>query len=208
MWPAIARIGTTRKKGGESPPNATSSTGRPGGRWLQRWWSPRGSSSWTRVRKTHTSHWHRSRGTRPGASDCAFRCPSQERGKNTTVLSSMTLSGMGPSLAVEGPTTARVFETYVEEVLVPSLHTPQIVVMDNLGAHRPKRIGQLIERQGCELLYLPAYSPDYKWDEKAEIMLRREPTMVSLENRSRSQADPQEGGLRPCPSTTHPSTTH
>ena len=86
----------------------------------------------------------------------------RKRGKNTTVLSSMTLSGMGPSLAVEGPTTARVFETYVEEVLVPSLHTRQIVVMDNLGAHRPKRIGQLIERQGCELLYLPAYSPDYK----------------------------------------------
>jgi transposase len=60
---------------------------------------------------------------------------------------------------VEGPTTARVFETYVEEVLVPSLHTRQIVVMDNLGAHRPKRIGQLIERQGCELLYLCRPTP-------------------------------------------------
>ena len=83
----------------------------------------------------------------------------RKRGKNTTLLSSMTLSGMGPSLAVEGPTTARVFETYVEEVLMPSLHTRQIVVMDNLGAHRPKRIGQLIERQGCELLYLCRPTP-------------------------------------------------
>ena len=83
----------------------------------------------------------------------------RKRGKNTTVLSSMTLSGMGPSLAVEGPTKARVFETYVEEVLVPSLHTRQIVVMDNLGAHRQKRIGQLIERQGCELLYLCRPTP-------------------------------------------------
>jgi DDE superfamily endonuclease len=81
------------------------------------------------------------------------------RGKNTTVLSSMTLSGMGPSLAVEGATTARVFETYVEKMLVPSLRAGQIVVMDNLGAHRPKRIRELIEQQGCELLYLPAYSP-------------------------------------------------
>ena len=62
------------------------------------------------------------------------------RGKNTTVLSSMTLSGMGPSLVVEGATTARVFETYVEKVLVPSLRKGQIVVMDNLGAHRPQRI--------------------------------------------------------------------
>ena len=97
----------------------------------------------------------------------------RKRGKNTTVLSSMTLSGMGPSLAVEGATTARVFETYVEEVLVPSLHTGQIVVMDNLGAHRPKRIGQLIERQGCELLYLPAYSPDYNPIEEAFAKLKQ-----------------------------------
>src|SRR5215210_5626338 len=97
----------------------------------------------------------------------------------------MTLSGMGPSLAVEGPITARVFETYVEEVLVPSLHTRQIVVMDNLGAHRPKRIGQLIERQGCELLYLPAYSPDYNPIEEA---------FAKLKNCS---ARPQPGAKRP-----------
>ena len=89
------------------------------------------------------------------------------RGKNTTLLSSMTIEGMGPSLAVEGATTARVFETYVEKVLVPSLEPGQIVVMDNLGAHRPKRIRELIEQQGCELLYLPAYSPDYNPIEEA-----------------------------------------
>ena len=89
------------------------------------------------------------------------------RGKNTTVLSSMSVEGMGPSLAVEGATTARVFETYIEKVLVPSLEPGKIVVMDNLGAHRPKRIGELIEQQGCELLYLPAYSPDYNPIEEA-----------------------------------------
>ena len=89
------------------------------------------------------------------------------RGKNTTVLSSMTIEGMGPSLAVEGATTTRVFETYVEKVLVPSLEPGQIVVMDNLGAHRPKRIRELIEQQGCELLYVPAYSPDYNPIEEA-----------------------------------------
>ena len=66
----------------------------------------------------------------------------RKRGKNTTLLSSMSLEGMGPSLAVEGATTARVFETYVEKMLMPSLRTGQIVVMDNLGAHRPKRIGE------------------------------------------------------------------
>lgn len=91
----------------------------------------------------------------------------RNRGKNTTLLSSMTTDGMGPSLAVEGATTARVFETYVEKVLVPSLCTGQIIVMDNLGAHRPRRIRELIEQQDCELLYLPAYSPDYNPIEEA-----------------------------------------
>ncbi len=91
----------------------------------------------------------------------------RNRGKNTTLLSSMTTGGMGPSLAVEGATTARVFETYVEWVLAPSLQPGQIVVMDNLGAHKPKKIGELIEQQGCELLYLPAYSPDYNPIEEA-----------------------------------------
>ena len=60
----------------------------------------------------------------------------RNRGKNTTLLSSMTTGGMEPSLAVEGTTTARVFETYVEKVLVPSLRAGQIVVMDNLSAHK------------------------------------------------------------------------
>ena len=132
----------------------------------------------------------------------AYAQVPRNRGANTTLLASMSLEGMGPCLAVEGATTTRVFETYVERVLAPTLRCGQIVVLDNLSAHKGRRARELIEERGCELLYLPPYSPDFKWDEKAEIMLRREPTMVSLENRSRSQADPQEGGLRPCPSTT------
>ena len=91
----------------------------------------------------------------------------RRRGKNTTLLSSMSLEGMGASLAVEGATTAVVFEAYVERVLAPSLREGQIVVMDNLGAHRPKRVRELIEQRGCELLYLPSYSPDYNPIEEA-----------------------------------------
>ena len=55
-------------------------------------------------------------------------------GKNVTLLSSITLSGMGPSLAVEGATTRAVFEAYLEEALAPSLRSGQVVVMDNLSA--------------------------------------------------------------------------
>jgi hypothetical protein len=57
-------------------------------------------------------------------------------GKNVTLLSSITLSGMGPSLAVEGATTRAVFEAYLEEALAPSLPSGQVVVMDNLSAHK------------------------------------------------------------------------
>jgi transposase len=91
----------------------------------------------------------------------------RNRGKNTTLLSSMSLEEMGPSLSVEGATTSRIFETYVEKVLLASLEPGQIVVMDNLSAHKPKRIRELIEQKGCELVYLPSYSPEYNPIEEA-----------------------------------------
>jgi transposase len=52
-------------------------------------------------------------------------------------------------------------------VLSPVLQEGQIVVMDNLGAHRPKRVRELIEQQGCQLIYLPSYSADYNPIEEA-----------------------------------------
>ena|SRR3712207_1505272 len=69
----------------------------------------------------------------------------------------MTLEGMGTSLVVEGATTSAVFETYVERVLAPTLRPGQVVVMDNLNAHKGQRIKELIEDKGCELVYLPPY---------------------------------------------------
>ncbi len=91
----------------------------------------------------------------------------RNRGRNTTLLSSLHSEGMGPSMAVEGATTSGVFETYVERLLAPTLRPGQVVVMDNLGAHRPKRVRELIEARGCELVYLPAYSPDLNPIEEA-----------------------------------------
>jgi len=63
----------------------------------------------------------------------------RNRGKYTTVLASMSLEGMGSSLAVEGATTSAVFQTYVERVLAPTLRKGQVVVMDNLSAHKGER---------------------------------------------------------------------
>ena len=57
-------------------------------------------------------------------------------GKNVTLLWSMSICGMGPSLAVEGSTTREVFEAYLEEVLAPTLPPRGVLVMDNLSAHK------------------------------------------------------------------------
>jgi transposase len=91
----------------------------------------------------------------------------RNRGKNTTLLASMSVEGMGLSLAVEGATNSEVFETYVERVLAPALRRDQLVVMDNLSAHKGERVRELIEGRGCELLYLPPYSPDLNPIEEA-----------------------------------------
>jgi transposase len=93
-------------------------------------------------------------------------------GANVTLLASMSLSGIGPSLAVEGATTKAVFEAYVERVLAPELKPGQIVVMDNLSSHKGSRVRELIEERGCTLLYLPPYSPDLNPIEEAFAKLK------------------------------------
>ena len=84
----------------------------------------------------------------------------RNRGKNTTLIASMSLSGMGEAMCVEGATDALAFEVYVEHFLAPTLKEGQVVVLDNLGAHRPKRVRELIEERGADLVFLPSYSPD------------------------------------------------
>ena len=74
---------------------------------------------------------------------------------------------MGPALAVEGSTNKAVFEAYVERILAPSLRPGQVVVMDNLSAHKGEEVCEIIEGRGCEVLFLPAYSPDLNPIEEA-----------------------------------------
>jgi transposase len=79
----------------------------------------------------------------------------------------MGVEGIGPSLAITGAVDAQVFETYLEQVLLPELHPGRIVVMDNLSAHKTEKVRKLVEAAGCELLYLPPYSPDLNPIEEA-----------------------------------------
>jgi transposase len=91
----------------------------------------------------------------------------RNRGPNTTLLASINSEGVGPCLAVVGSINAAVFEAYVEQALAPTLRPGQVIVMDNLSAHKGDRVRELIEQHGCELLYLPPYSPDLNPIEEA-----------------------------------------
>jgi len=91
----------------------------------------------------------------------AYGSVPRNRGKNTTLIAALHFDGMGESMIIEGATNATAFEQYVEEILAPSLTPGQIVIMDNLSCHKGKKVEQLIQSKGCQLLFLPAYSPDF-----------------------------------------------
>nr|WP_236065205.1 transposase [Reticulibacter mediterranei] len=80
-------------------------------------------------------------------------------------------------MIIEGSANTVAFERYIEEILVPSLSVGQIVIMDNLAAHKGKKVEQLIQNKGCQLLFLPGYSPDFSPIEetfsKVKAFLRR-----------------------------------
>jgi transposase len=98
-------------------------------------------------------------------------------GKNVTLISSIGSEGMGPSMSIEGPSDTDSFGIYVREILAPNLKVGQIVLMDNLSVHKGKWVREIIERRGCQLWFLPPYSPDFNPIEEAfskvKALLRR-----------------------------------
>jgi transposase len=108
----------------------------------------------------------------------------RNRGKNTTLIAAITLEGaMGAPMTVEGGTDSAAFEAYVEHFLAPTLREGQVVVLDGLGAHRPKKIRELVEARGADLVFLPSYSPDLNPIEEAfskvKALVRKEGARLS-----------------------------
>jgi transposase len=93
-------------------------------------------------------------------------------GKNTTLLASLSLQGMGAVMILEGSIDTIAFELSIEQLLAPRLQPGQIVVMDNLSSHTSAKVRQTIEARGCQLLFLPAYSPDLSPIEEAFSKLK------------------------------------
>jgi len=93
--------------------------------------------------------------------------------KTTTLIAALGQGGMRCSTTVDGAVNREVFEAFVQQVLIGSLHAGDIVVMDNLSSHKGSRVRQLIESVGATVLYLPPYSPDLNPIELAFAKLKQ-----------------------------------
>jgi transposase len=92
--------------------------------------------------------------------------------KTTTFTGALRRSGMTAPMVLDGPMNAAAFRAYVEQVLAPTLERGDIVVMDNLPAHKNAAIRNAIEGKGATLCYLPPYSPDLNPIENAFAKLK------------------------------------
>jgi transposase len=98
----------------------------------------------------------RAYGTAPGS-----------RGKNRTLITALTLDGIGPGLLLDEAIDRVTFDGYIKHLLAPTLEPGQIVVVDNLKVHYSDRAREAIEARGAQLWYLPPYSPDLNPIEEA-----------------------------------------
>ena len=86
--------------------------------------------------------------------------------KVLTLTAAARLGGVGGCLVLDGATDAMVFETYAERLLAPGLRPGDVVIMDNLPAHKHAPAAAAIRAAGAEVRFLPAYSPDLNPIEK------------------------------------------
>jgi transposase len=99
------------------------------------------------------------RGWAPLGKRLAAKVP-QRRWTTMTFVAALRLDRIEAPWLLEGPIDGETFRTYVERVLVPTLHKGDIVIMDNLGSHKGKAVRELIRSAGAKLFFLPKYSPD------------------------------------------------
>lgn len=99
------------------------------------------------------------------------------KGGNITTLATLTTAGIAAAMTVSGAADTLVVEAFVREYVVPHLRAGQILVLDNVRTHKSAALRQLVEAAGCQLRFLPPYSPDLSPIEEAfskfKALLRR-----------------------------------
>jgi transposase len=96
----------------------------------------------------------------------------RNRGKNVTMITDLSLHGLGEAFMIDGAVNGELFEAYIEHIFAPTLLPGEIVIMDHLSAHKSNEVQQLIAAKGAQLLFLPAYSPDLSPIEEAFSKLK------------------------------------
>ena len=97
----------------------------------------------------------------------------QAHWKVLTILGAIGVRGMVAAMTIESATDGDVFLTYLEQILCPKLQPGDLVILDNLSAHKVAGVRELIEATAAELLYLPPYSPDFNPIEMAWAKLKQ-----------------------------------
>ncbi len=92
--------------------------------------------------------------------------------KTTTFTAGLRLNGLSAPMVLDGPMTGAAFRAYTEQVLVPTLKPGDVVIMDNLPAHKVSGVKEAIEAAGATRLFLPSYSPDFNPIEQAFAKLK------------------------------------
>ena len=113
----------------------------------------------------------RLRGRSPRGERCRAGVP-HGHWKTTTFTGALRLTGMTAPFVYDGAMNGNVFRAYIEQVLAPTLSEGDIVVMDNLPAHKAAGIRAAIEAVGATLMFLPPYSPDLNPIENAFAKLK------------------------------------
>lgn len=101
----------------------------------------------------------RTHGRAPEGKRVVHRVP-RSRGTVTTVLGAIGAAGITALMTIEGATTGEVFTAFARDVLAPTLRKGQVVVLDNLGAHKVKAAREAIEARGARILFQPPYAPE------------------------------------------------
>jgi transposase len=97
--------------------------------------------------------------------------------ETVTILSSIRLDGETENFVFEGAVDRKMFDAYIKEGLAPTLRPGDIVIMDNLRAHKYQEACKSIRKRQAEVLFLPAYSPDFNpiekmWSKTKQILRR------------------------------------
>ena len=126
--------------------------------------------------------------------------------RTLTVLGAIRMSGWVATMTIEAATDGEIFLVYLEQVLCPQLQPGDIVVMDNLSAHKVSGVRNLVEQTGAQLWYLPPYSPDFNpiekcWSQVKQLLRAAQARSLASRTRCRRSLgrrySPKRTGLLP-----------